>query len=155
MNYLDKEKMVYFKTGNDEYFTRLIEGDFPPYERVIPTEKKTTILVEKNELIRNVKLISVFARDFSSIIICHFKKGELILSPKTEGGAENTTTQEIELEGEEMRVAFNFKFLLEFLNTINEENVTIELLRPDAPVVLKTKKNKDYLHIIMPVRIQE
>jgi len=155
MNYLDKEKMVYFKTGNDEYFTRLIEGDFPPYERVIPSEKKTTITVEKNELIRNVKLISVFARDFSSIIICQFKKGELILSPKIEGGAENTTTQEIELEGEEMKVAFNFKFLLEFLNTINEENVIIELLRPDAPVVLKTKKNKDYLHIIMPVRIQE
>ncbi|MFH0773532.1 MAG: DNA polymerase III subunit beta [bacterium] len=155
MNYLDNEKMVYFKTDNDEYFTRLIEGDFPPYERVIPVEKKTTITVDKNDLIRNVKLISVFARDYSSIIVCQFKKGELTLSPKIEGGVENSTTQEIELEGEEMRVAFNFKFLLEFLNTINEEQVIIELLRPDAPVVLKTKKTKDYLHIIMPVRIQE
>lgn len=155
INYLDSEKMVYFKTGNDEYYTRLIEGDFPPYERVIPVEKKTTVTVEKADLIRNVKLISVFARDFSSIIICQFKKGELILSPKSEGGAENTTTQEIDLEGEEMRVAFNFKFLLEFLNTVNEDKITIELLRPDAPVVLKTKKEKEYLHIIMPVRIQE
>jgi DNA polymerase-3 subunit beta len=155
MNYLDKEKMVYFKTDSDEYYTRLIEGDFPPYERVIPVEKKTTVIIEKNDLIRNVKLISVFARDFSSIIVCQFKKGELILSPKAEGGAENSTTQEIELEGDEMKVAFNFKFLLEFLNTINEDKVIIELLRPDAPVVLKTQKQKDYLHIIMPVRIQE
>ena len=155
MNYLDNEKMVYFKIDNDEYFTRLIEGDFPPYERVIPIEKKTTVIVEKIDLIRNVKLISVFARDFSSIIICQFKKGELILSPKIEGGVENTTTQEIEFEGEEMKVAFNFKFLLEFLNTINEERVIIELLRPDAPVVLKTPREKNYLHIIMPVRIQE
>ena len=155
MNYLGKEKMVYFKAGRDEYYTRLIEGDFPPYERVIPVEKKTTITIEKNELIRNVKLISVFARDFSSIIICQFKKGELILSPKIEGGADNSTTQEIEFEGEEMKVAFNFKFLLEFLNTVNDEKIVIELLRPDAPVVLKTPKVKDYLHIIMPVRIQE
>ena len=155
MNYLDGEKMIYFKTGNDEYYTRLIEGDFPPYERVIPVEKKTTVVVEKADLIRNVKLISVFARDFSSIIICQFKKGELMLSPKTEGGAENTTTQEIELEGEEMKVAFNFKFLLEFLNTTNEDKIIIELLRPDAPVVLRTPKEKNYLHIIMPVRIQE
>lgn len=155
MNYLDEEKMVYFKAGNDEYFTRLIEGDFPPYERVIPIEKKTTITVEKNDLIRNVKLISVFARDFSSIIVCHFKKGELILSPKTEGGVDNSTTQEVEFEGEEMRVAFNFKFLLEFLNIIGDEKVIIELLRPDAPVVLKSPKEKEYLHIIMPVRIQE
>lgn len=155
INYLDGEKMVYFKTGDDEYYTRLIEGDFPPYERVIPIEKKTTVSVDRNDLIRNVKIISVFARDFSSIIICQFKKGELVLSPKTEGGGENTTTQEIEFEGEEMRVAFNFKFLLEFLNTMDEERVIIELLRPDAPVVLKTQKEKEYLHIIMPVRIQE
>ena len=155
MNYLDSEKMVYFKAEDDEYFTRLIEGDFPPYERVIPTEKKTTVGIEKSELIRNVKLISVFARDFSSIIICKFKRGELILSPKIEGGVENTTTQEIDFEGEDMTVAFNFKFLLEFLNTINEEKVIMELLRPDAPVVLKVQKEGDYLHIIMPVRIQE
>lgn len=155
MNYLNKEKMVYFKTDNDEYFTRLIEGDFPPYEKVIPIEKKSVATIEKDDLIRNVKLISVFARDFSSIVICHFKKGELILSPKIEGGAENTTTQEIEFEGEELRVAFNFKFLLEFLNTVNEEKVIVELLRSDAPVVLKTPNENDYLHIIMPVRIQE
>lgn len=155
MNYLSGEKMVYFKVDNDEYYTRLIEGDFPPYEKVIPIEKKSTITIDKSDLIRNVKLISVFARDFSSIIICQFKKGELILSPKIEGGGENSTTQEIELEGEEMKVAFNFKFLLEFLNTVNEERIIIELLRPDAPVILKTPKEKEYLHIIMPVRIQE
>lgn len=155
INYLDEEKMVYFKTSNEEYYTRLIEGEFPPYEKVIPVEKKSTITIEKKDFIRNVKLISVFARDFSSIIICQFKKGELILSPKIEGGVENTTTQEIEFEGEEMKVAFNFKFLLEFLNTVNEDKVIIELLRPDAPVVLKTPKEKNYLHIIMPVRIQE
>lgn len=155
MNFLNKEKMVYFRTDNDEYFTRLIEGDFPPYERVIPIEKKSVATIEKDDLIRNVKLISVFARDFSSIVVCHFKKGELILSPKIEGGVENTTTQEIEFEGEDIKVAFNFKFLLEFLNTVNEERVIIELLRSDAPVVLKTAKEKDYLHIIMPVRIQE
>jgi DNA polymerase-3 subunit beta len=77
------------------------------------------------------------------------------MSPKIEGGVDNTTTQEIEFEGEEMKVAFNFKFLLEFLNTANEDSIIIELLRPDAPVVLKMAKKKNYLHIIMPVRIQE
>jgi len=155
MSFSEEEKMVYFKAGKDEYYSRLIEGEYPPYERVIPAEKKTTITVDKEELMRNIKLISIFARDFSSIVICHFKKGELTLSPKIEGGVDNTTTQDIEFEGEEMNVAFNFKFLLEFLNIIEDEAVVIELLRPDAPVVLKTKKEKDFLHIIMPVRIQE
>ncbi len=155
MSFSEEEKMVFFKAGNDEYYSRLIEGEYPPYEKVIPTEKKATAVVDREELVRNIKLISIFAREFSSIVICHFKKGELMLSPKTEGGAENTTTQDIELDGEEMSVAFNFKFLLEFLSIIDDETVTIELVRPDAPVVLKTKSEKDFLHIIMPVRIQE
>jgi DNA polymerase-3 subunit beta len=154
MSYLDKEKMVFFKTGEEEYFTRLIEGDFPPYERVIPKEKKTTVSIDREELVRNVKLISVFARDFSNIVVCLFDKNGLTLSPKTEGGAENSTTQDCEFEGEEMRVAFNFKFLLDFLNSTKDEKIIIELLRPDAPVVLKTSE-KGYTHIIMPVRIQE
>jgi len=154
MSYLDKEKMIFFKTDNDEYFTRLIEGDFPPYERVIPKEKKTTVVLDREDLIRNVKLISVFARDFSNIVVCSFDKKGLTLSPKTEGGAENSTTQDCEFEGEEMRVAFNFKFLVDFLNSTKDEKISIELLRPDAPVVLRTSE-KDYTHIIMPVRIQE
>lgn len=154
MSYLDKEKMVFFKTDEDEYFTRLIEGDFPPYERVVPKEKKTSVVIDREELIRNVKLISVFARDFSNIVVCRFDKNGLTLSPKTEGGAENSTTQDCEFEGEDMKVAFNFKFLLDFLNSTRDEKISIELLRPDAPVVLRTNE-KDYTHIIMPVRIQE
>jgi len=154
ISYLDEEKMVFFKAENDEYTTRLIEGDFPPYERVIPTEKKTTVTLDRDDLMRNVKLISVFARDFSNIIICRFSKDGLTLSPKTEGGVENSTTQDCEFEGEEMKVAFNFKFLIDFLNSTDNEKISFELLRPDAPVVLRTKE-KNYTHIIMPVRIQE
>jgi len=155
MSYMDKEKMVYFQAGEEGFYTRLIEGDFPPYERVIPPEKKTTVLIEREELIKKVKLISIFAREHSSIVVCSFKKGELVLAPKIESVADNTTAQEIALEGEEMRVAFNFKFLLEFLNVMDKEEIIIELLRPDAPVVLRQKGDERFLHIIMPIRIQE
>ena len=155
MSYLDKEKMVYFQAGDEGFYTRLIEGDFPPYERVIPTEKKTTIVVEREELIKKVKLISIFAREHSSIVICTFKKGEVVLAPKIESSTDNSSTQEIALEGDEMKVAFNFKFLLEFLNVMDKEEIIIELLRPDAPVVLKQKGDTHFLHIIMPIRIQE
>jgi DNA polymerase-3 subunit beta len=155
MSYLDAEKMVYFQAGEEGFYTRLIEGDFPPYERVIPGEKKTTVVVERQELIKKVKLISIFAREHSSIVVCSFKKGELVLAPKVESTADNSAAQEIVLEGEEMRVAFNFKFLLEFLNVMDKDEIIIELLRPDAPVVLRQKGDESFLHIIMPIRIQE
>jgi DNA polymerase-3 subunit beta len=150
-----EEKIVKFKVGNDEYYSRLIEGDFPPFERVILTESKTKVIVDRSELQRNVKLISIFARDFSNVIICEFTKSGLSIRPKKEANEENTAFQEIELVGEDQKVAFNYKFLLDLLNHIDEKTITMEILRSDAPVAFKLKKNPNFLHIIMPVRIQE
>ncbi len=150
-----EEKIVKFTVARDEYYSRLIEGDFPPFERVVITESKTKITVDKSELQRSVKLISIFARDFSNVIICEFTKTGLSIRPKKEANEENTAFQEISFEGEDQKVAFNYKFLLDLLNHIEDKSITIEILRPDAPVAFKLQKNPNFLHIIMPVRIQE
>jgi DNA polymerase-3 subunit beta len=150
-----EEKMVKFTVGEDEYYSRLIDGEFPPFERVVLTESKTKVKIDRSELIRNIKLISIFARDYSNVIICEFTKEGLTIRPKKEANQENTAFQEIEMEGEDQRVAFNYKFFLDLLNHLHEDTITIEILRPDAPVAFKLEKNPDFLHIIMPVRIQE
>lgn len=150
-----EEKTVMFKIGDNFFYSRLIEGEFPPFEKVIPQEKKTTVTLDKDELLRNIKLISVFARDYSSIIICQFRENELIITPKTDGKEDNSTSQEVQLVGEEQKVAFNYKFLLDFLNNAESKKIIIEILRSDAPVVFKQENNSDFLHIIMPVRTQE
>ncbi|MFA5136044.1 MAG: DNA polymerase III subunit beta [Patescibacteria group bacterium] len=150
-----EEKTVLFKIGEDSFYTRLIEGEFPPFEKVIPAEKKTTVVVDSSELQTKIKLVSIFARDASNIVVCEFGKRGLILRPKTEGGKENRTHLDIEIEGEEQTIAFNSRFILDFLNNTPEKTTEIELLRADAPVVFKMKGRKDFIHIIMPVRIQE
>ena len=154
-SYSQEEKTICFYVREHSFYSRLIEGEFPPYERVLPAETKTTAILEKDDLMRNIKLISVFARDFSNVVVCDFRKNELAMRPKKEGNEENTTVQEAQIKGEEMRVAFNFRYLLDFLNHTDSKSITIEMLRPDAPVVFRNEKNNDFLHIIMPVRIQE
>ncbi len=154
-SYSDKEKLVKFTIGEDEFYSRLIEGDFPPFEKVLLSESKTQITLDKAEFLRNVKLISVFAREFSNVVVCEFKKDGLYIKPKKEANEENSSFQEITITGEEQKVAFNFRYLLDLLNHIEEKNVNIEILRPDAPVAFKLAKNPNFLHIIMPVRIQE
>lgn len=152
--YSEEEKVVMFKIGDDELFSRLVEGEFPPFEKVIPEKYLTKTTTSKEELIRAIKLIAVFARDSSNIIVLEFKKDGLVARPKAEK-QENSTLIEAKTEGEDQVVAFNYKFLLDFLNHAQEENVIIEILRSDAPVVFKLEKKDNYLHIIMPVRIQE
>lgn len=154
-SYSEKEKIIKFKLGDREFFSRLIEGDFPPFEKVIPQDKKTTVKLEKEEFLRNTKLISVFARDFSNIIVLEIKKGGVTIRPKSDDAKENSTFQEAEVEGDEQTVAFNYKFLLDYLNNTGTKKIEIDILRPDAPVAFRTEEEKNFLHIIMPVRIQE
>ena len=149
-----KEKIIVFRIGETKLYSRLIEGDFPPFEKVIPEQKSTTVVVERDEFLRNIKLVSVFARDLSNIVILEVGKKELGLRPKTDGEEVNSATIEAGIEGDEQKVAFNYKFLLELLSVVDAKNITIEIMRSDAPVVFKTD-NKNFIHIIMPVRIQE
>lgn len=153
--YDEKNKIISFETKKGTFYSRLIEGDFPPYKKVLPEEKKTTIKLKRDDLLKKTKMISIFAREQSSVVVFDFKKDGLTISPKKQIGEENKTTQEIEIEGEEMRVAFNYKYLVDFLNNSEGETTIIDLLRPDAPVVFKSDKNKNFIHIIMPVRIQD
>lgn len=154
-SYSLEEKTIYINIGENDLYSRMIEGEFPPYERVVPSEKKTTITLEREDLLRNIKLISVFARDFSNIIVCEFNKDGLRVRPKKDNNEENSAYQEVEIKGEEQKVAFNYKFILDLLNNLDSKNINIEMLRSDAPVVFKTDNNPEFLHIVMPVRIQE
>lgn len=153
--YQEEEKIMVFYLNNKEIYARLIEGEYPPYQKVIPTEKKTTIKLEKDEFLRNVKLISVFAKETSNIILLETDNQAIKIFPKNNQKENNVTFQEAEIEGDPIKIAFNYRFILDFLNNINSKRIVIELLRPDAPAVFKTEENNEFLHIIMPVRVQD
>lgn len=149
-----EEKIITFYFEEEELTTRIIDGEYPPFERVIPKELKTTIILEKDEFLRNIKLISVFARELSNIIVFNIKDKNFEMHPKITDDNKAVTNQEAEIKGEDIKIAFNFKFLIDFLTNIHSKKIIIELLRADAPAVFKGEE-KNFLHIIMPVRIQD
>ena len=65
------------------------------------------------------------------------------------------TYQDAKIEGESQKIAFNYKYLIDFLNQASKKKIVIELLRSDAPVVFRIEGVSNFFHIIMPVRIQE
>ena len=149
-----KEKIVCFTIGDVELYSRLIDGDFPPFGKVIPASHETRVVFDREEMIRNVKLVSVFARDFSNIVIFDIQKGGIQVKPKTDQEDAMGSFQDAQVKGEPVKIAFNFKFVLDFLQHISTKEVIMELLRSDAPAVFKEENVEDAFHIIMPVRIQ-
>jgi DNA polymerase-3 subunit beta len=154
-SYLKDEKLLSFFIGDNDIYVRMIEGEYPPFGKVIPVEKKTTVTIDSDEFLRSVKLVSVFSKEFSNIVIMEVEKESVKFIPKVGQGEEDVVYQEAKVEGEPQKIAFNYKYLIDFLNQASKKKIIIELLRSDAPAVFKIDGVNNFFHIIMPVRIQE
>lgn len=156
----DKEKQVVFGLGDITLATRLLEGDFPDFEKIIPKKAGCEILVDKEELLRAVKLASIFARDAANIVKIKVLKESLKITAESgsSGSQETKVDAKIEVTSSEItegfEIAFNYRFLEEFLHSVSGEEVKMEFSGVNAPGVFTDTKDSSYLHLIMPVRVQ-
>lgn len=134
--------------------TRLIEGEYPPYQKIIPANHKTRAVFNRTELLQAVKLAAVYARESSNILKFQMSPANMVVSTNTSQIGENKTEIEAHVEGDGGEIAFNARFLLDFLSVFEEEEVVFEMSGPLAPGVFKSLKDDSFLHIIMPVRVQ-
>jgi DNA polymerase-3 subunit beta len=148
----EKNNQLVFRKGDVEVVSRLIEGRFPEFEKIIPREGETKVVWDKEELSRAIKTASIFARDSANIVRIKIGKKECVISANAEQVGENTSRVSGKVEGKEVEAAFNYKYLLDFMNSFEGEEVFFETGGALSPGVFKG--GEDYLHIIMPVRAQ-
>lgn len=152
---IENKNQVIFSLPNAFIFTRLIDGEFPNIDKIIPSGFKTKVMVEKELLAQSVKTTSIFARGAANIIKIKIEKDGLRLSANTPQVGEEEDFIEAKVEGEEVEVAFNFRFLLDLLNNFPDKDLIFESSGALSPGVFKPSSSKiSFLHIIMPVRVQ-
>lgn len=151
---LGEQNQAVFIFEETEIISRLIEGEFPNFQRIIPSSFTTRVIIDKEELLNSVKMAAIFARESANIVKFSIKNKTLTLSANAPQVGENKAVLEIEKEGEDIEVAFNYRFLLEFLNIVTEERIVFETNGSLNPGVFKLEKDPSLLHIIMPVRVQ-
>jgi DNA polymerase-3 subunit beta len=136
--------------------SRVLEGEFPDFERIIPKETNLRIDLDKEELLRAVKLSSVFARDSANIVGLKVLKDSIELSAESQLAGSQKTEVEAKIEGKEkdFEISFNYRFLEEFLQVAKGDGVVLEFSTSSAPGVFTDPKDSSFLHLIMPVRIQ-
>jgi DNA polymerase-3 subunit beta len=147
------KNQVFFKAGGVELMSRLIEGTYPNYQQVIPAEAKTKVRTKTQELLRTAKVVSYFAKDSANVIKLSAAPGKLILAATTSEIGGNTAEVEAEVEGQEVQIAFNAKYLLDVLQVLGSEDVSLTFNGPLSPGVIKPVGREDYVYIIMPVRV--
>ncbi|MCH8229129.1 MAG: DNA polymerase III subunit beta [Chloroflexi bacterium] len=149
-----------FKLDTSEIVTALVQGTFPDYEKLIPTSYGTKATIDLASMLQATRAASIFARDGSGIIrvIVNPGNGDAPGSVKIISRAEEVGSNENELdasvEGEESKVAFNSKFLMDVLNVLSGDDVDIETTTPSSPGVFRSTKHEGYTHVVMPMFVQ-
>ncbi len=150
----EKNNQVLFFQGETVLVGRLIEGGFPEYQKIIPADFNTKTEVNKDELLNAIKICSVFARETANIIKLTIEKEKLIVSANSPQVGEDSVEVSAKTIGEENEIAFNAKYVLDLLTSLDKDDLVFEMTGPLNPGVFKIKEDNSFLHLIMPIRVQ-
>jgi len=150
-----EKNQIIFSQGDTILIGRLIEVEFPNYEKIIPTDFSTKTVFQKEDLQKAIKAGYVFARQTAGIVKVSIKKDKIIVSANAPSVGKNTIEIEAKTTGEENDIAFNARYLLDFLSNATSETISFEMTGPLNPGVLREEDDPSFLHLIMPIRVQD
>lgn len=147
------QNQAVFSLGNTIVSSRLIEGQFPAWGKIIPQNIVARALVSKDELLKAIKLAAIFAKSEANIVSLTVKKGIVKLESfaKEVGSQENEV--EGEVEGEELVIAFNTKFLLDAVSNAPSSQIMLEFSGSLSAALIKPIGVEGLEYIVMPVRL--
>ena len=149
------QNQIVFRFAQTLLIGRLVASEYPPFERIIPSDFSTELLCNREELLKAVRICSIFARDSANVIKIAIQKEKVVVSSQGSMSGENHVEVNARVKGEENEIAFNAKYLLDFLANVVVDEIHFEMVGPLNPGVFKLPDDPSYLHIIMPIRLQE
>jgi DNA polymerase-3 subunit beta len=147
------EQQARFSVGSVELVTRLIEGNYPDYRKLLPSEYATTATLNRADLQEITKVSSLFAREAAggvTVTIEEEKKEVSIRSIASQVG-ENNAVAEAEVSGDAV-ITMNSRYILDALNAFEGKKIQVNVNGKLDPCVLTDPENDDYLHVVMPVK---
>jgi DNA polymerase-3 subunit beta len=152
---------VLFHAGNLNVTSRLVDGNFPPYEQIIPSAWTTRTVATTTDLQMAMKIASFFARDNASVVKLtttpagELEPGLLTITANAAEVGDNQSQLDVLIDGDGSQIAFNAHYVMDVLGVINTAQVAIELQTPGAPGVFKPVGSDTYLHVIMPMHLAQ
>lgn len=154
--YISKESnQIIIEQDNTVLVGRLIDSEYPNYSKIIPVDFNTKAEVLRQELLSAIKICAIFARETANIVKLSILKDKVIVSANSPQVGEDSVEVEAKVSGEENEIAFNAKYLIDVLSALSEEKVTFEMNASLNPGVFKIPGDNSFLHLIMPIRVQE
>lgn len=147
------ESHISFKVDNTIIISNLLDGKFIDYEGIIKDNYVTTVNVSTTEIRESVERASLLAKDDkNNLIILDIKENNMQINSASEyGNVEENVA--VEKEGEDIKIGFNSKYLLDFLKVIENEKIKLNLIGKNNPCFINEYNKEDYIYMVLPVRI--
>src|ERR1044072_502511 len=149
------ENHVYFEIGSRLLISRMLSGQFPNYEMVMPKNNDRSAAFDTLSLNQAIRRVALMADDRSRAIRLHLTKEQLLISSQNAEEGEARETIATDFDGEETEIGFNAQYLLDFLNVVGSEKVNFEFKDGNSQAQLRpvTEDKYDYRYVIMPMRL--
>lgn len=148
-------QQVELQVGSTRFLSRLIEGKFPDYRQIIPKETSVRSVIATHELTAAVRRMHYFAKEVNNNLTFVLGTGDVqIKTPQTPLGKDEASVTAETSDGE-AKIALSSSYLLDFLSHIDDANVELQVVDSMHPAVFKLPNAAAFLHLIMPLRMQD
>jgi len=132
--------------------SRVIDGVFPDYKNILPKEVKTKVVLLKQDLINTLKISNIFSDNFNQMNVSVIK-GDKNIKVKTKNNdiGENINLIEAMIEGEDIDVNFNYKYIVDCLNSINSDSISLSFDGINKPLIIRGLTDKSFTYLVMPM----
>ncbi len=150
---------ILFHLSSTDLVSQLIEGNFPDYKQIVPESHSTRTLIATADLHKAVKVAFLFARDAANIIRLsivpgsELTPGQMIVTGTSAEFGDNVSELDASVEGGEIEIAFNARYMLDALSVVGTPEVVLETSTSSSPGVLRPVGGADYLCVVMPMHI--
>lgn len=150
---------VIFQLTDVVLVSQLIDGNFPDYHQIIPRDRTTHTVVDTAAFLKACKTALIFARDAAHIGRLHIKPGtelapgHMIVSATSAETGDDVSELDASIEGDEIEIAFNIKYLIELLSVVDSPQVALDTTTSSSPGVIRPVGETDFTHVIMPMHL--
>lgn len=146
---------LFIKTKTILMVSRIMEGQYPKYNQLIPKDTPKTAIVNRLKFIEALETLAVIVDDKTNIMKLEFEENKLKLTAETPNSGKGEDNFAINYEFEKLKIGFNYKYILDGLRNNEDDEIKVHLNTNLSPTIFSPNSEKDYLYLIMPVQIRE
>ena len=144
---------IKFSLGKINLISKVIDGKFPDYQKVVPKENTKTLTVSSKDFINSVERVASVSIDRKEGVKLELSRDKLKLSVNSTNSGDGNETVAAKYDGEDLTIGFNSKYLIDIASEIEDKNLTFSLKNSTSPVLVFDNSDKNSFYVIMPMKI--